>query len=127
MAETHSPKRYTGRKSKADKRSPRVFACANCEVLSETARDHTITCSNACRVALHRHPERLAHWQKFAELGDVTVQDILDANAAQRLLEADEIANVERGELNFADLRRPIYLAYVKRVFDAARACEEVA
>lgn len=121
MNKTLSGKRYIGRKSKAKGNGfPRVFACANCGVLSETERSHTITCSNACRVALHRHPDRLAHWQKFADLGEITVQDLLDAHAAARLLTKEQLDQIEFDESSMDAMRGRVYRAYVSAVFDAA-------
>lgn len=120
MSETLLRKRYTGRSAKPAPAAPRVFVCAYCGCLSCTSRSHTITCGNACRVALHRHPEKLDHLQRCADAVEVPVQSILDARAATELVPdvCDEIMN---GTESLDSARNQIYQAYASRLFEAAR------
>lgn len=124
MPETLARKRYTGRKPKVASSSPRVFTCANCRGLSDTVRSHSITCGNACRVALHRHAERLEHWQNYAEMADVPIQALLDASALRELL-PDKAEEVLRGSTTIEALRDEIYQAYMGRVMELAHLLQE--
>lgn len=88
-----------------------VFQCAACDGLSDTSRADTVTCSPACRVALHRHPQRLAHLQAVARASDVTVAAILRC-AAVRLLCPELVNPIMAGTLTIAEAQPEVRRAY---------------
>lgn len=101
-----------------------VFVCAACWLLADTRRAHTITCSPACRVRLHRNPEKLARLQRDAELHHVTVAMILQGAAIDML--CPELGNeILAGAKTFDDVRLDVYRAYLDRVRAATRAIRE--
>lgn len=63
----------------------KCYVCVGCGLLALTQRSDTLTCSPACRVRLHRHPELIAELKADAERYDVSVASILQAAAIDRL------------------------------------------
>lgn len=103
---THSRKRY---------RCGRVFVCLGCDGLATSARSHAITCSPACRVRVHRHPEKLRFLEAEARKIKVTVPFMLDMEAALLLLPDVEPA-IALGEVELNDLRVEIWREYWRQL-----------
>lgn len=99
---THSRKRY---------RCPRVFVCAGCDRLACSDRSHAITCSPACRVRVHRHPDALRRLEALAAPVHITVMDIQDAAAVKRL-RPDLSARIASGEVEIDDVRQDVWGAF---------------
>lgn len=99
---THSRKRYG---------CPRVFVCIGCDGLACSARSHTITCSPACRVRIHRHPDELRRLEALAASTGTTVMDLQDAAAMQRLRPV-LTARVASGEVEMDDARPDVWAAF---------------
>ena len=121
---TERRKRYTP----APKRtSPRVFACVVCDCLTETLRSHSITCSPACRVKLHRNPELAESDEGIAQTMDVPLPTMLDARAV-RLLEpevGDLPDRIYAGTITLVGAADEIHSAYERRVMRVARMMSE--
>lgn len=98
---------------------PRVFVCLACGVLQESARAQQLTCSGRCRVWLHRHPERMVELQTACSRTQATPAMVPEAQAVNLLL-PDLAAQILAGTLQMRAARKPVYLAYIKRVMDAA-------
>lgn len=99
---THSRKRY---------RCPRVFVCVGCDRLACSDRSHAITCSPACRVRVHRHPDALRRLEALAAPVHITVMDIQDADAVRRL-RPDLGARIASGEVEIDDVRQEVWRAF---------------
>jgi hypothetical protein len=98
-AVTHSRKRY-------------VFVCVACRGLADATRNDRLTCSPACRVRLHRHPELLASVRRAAEQCHVAIASILQGAAIDRL--RPDLGNaILAGTHTFEDVRTDVYLAYL--------------
>jgi hypothetical protein len=67
-----------------DSRKRYVFVCVGCDCLDQGRKDQT-TCSAACRVRVHRHPERMQELRTYAEQTNITVAGIQQATAIDRL------------------------------------------
>ena len=63
-----------------------IYVCAGCDLLAESSRSHTTTCSPACRVRAHRSGE-LKRLQQFIvrQGGGTTPARILQWSALDRL------------------------------------------
>jgi len=110
-AVTVPAKRYT--------RSPRVFVCAACNCLAESSHPRALTCSGACRVRLHRHPELAeAVRQRCANL-DVDLALVLEAEAVRRL-RPDLAELVAAGTMPAQATRAAVYSAYMQLVMRVA-------
>jgi len=103
------------------KRYAHVFVCAACDKLAHAERAHAITCSPACRVWLHRHPERLADLKAACASLDVTPALVQEA-AAINLLLPEATARIDRREVKIAELRGDLWRAYWQRVQQAVEA-----
>jgi len=102
-------KRYMGHLPRT---SQRVFQCAACGGLADSTRRHAITCSPACRVRLHRHPEIMRDWVERAEQIGVCIPYMLEINAAAELLPDFGERVFADQWLRVTDLRREIFAAY---------------
>ena len=98
----------------------RVFVCANCNRLDSSERRHTITCSTACRVALHRHPERLASLKATCAEHKVSVARVLQSRAVL-MLRPDLGHRIQSGELETDDTQPDVYRAFMALVMEQAR------
>jgi hypothetical protein len=107
-AVTHSRKCYR----------PVVFVCAACDGLADGRRDQT-TCSSACRVRLHRHPEQMQRLREDAERAHITPAMILQGAACYRL-RPDLADDVLVGTRTLADIAPEIWRAYWAAVCAAA-------
>ena len=103
---THLRKRYV---------CPRVFVCVGCDLLACSERSHAVTCSPACRVRVHRHPDELRRVEALATSMHITVMDIQDAVAMQRL-RPDLTARVTSGEVEMDDVRPDVWAAFLELV-----------
>lgn len=101
--ETLSPKRYR----------VRVFECAACGKLADTTRAHAITCSTACRVALHRHPERFEALKEVCAALKVRPAMVLEANAI-KALRPDLVDKIVQGAIEIEDTREDVYREFLK-------------
>jgi hypothetical protein len=100
-----------------------VFLCLGCDFLADSTRSDALTCSPACRVRVHRHPEGQARLRKDAEAFGITPASILQA-AAIYVLRPDLGDAVLAGTRTLADIEPEIYGAYLARVLAAERALE---
>ncbi len=112
-AVTVPAKRYT--------RIPHVYVCAACGCLEETSRAHTTTCSTACRVRLHRHPDLVAPTLRICEALGVGLAKVLRADAVRRL-RPDLAERLLAGTLTDADVGHDLFVAFMQAVFAAADA-----
>jgi hypothetical protein len=99
---TFPQKRYT---------CPRVFVCIGCDLLACSDRAHAVTCSPACRVRVHRHPERLRRMEAEASACHINVPAILDATALRRL-RPDLGQCVMAGTMEIDDTRADVWRAF---------------
>lgn len=93
-----------------------IHFCLVCNLMFDTVRKHTITCSGACRVRLHRDPVLREYRDRLDTLCrgmGITVADVLRAKATVELL-GRERADAEPRQ-------KEIYDAYIKRVIEAAK------
>ena len=97
----------------------RVFVCLGCDRLTSSSRAHAITCSPACRVRLHRHPEPLRQLEGICAQMDTPVPRVLDARAVMRL-RPDLEPRIMAGELTLADAQPEVWQAFVRLAFAAA-------
>ena len=112
---TVSAKRYAG---------PWVYVCAGCDLLAESSRSDTLTCSTACRVRAHRNG-RLARMRASAvtrddRTGKPNIALSLQAEALLRLrpdLESDIMA----GRLTIAQAQPLVCRAFTERLLTEAR------
>jgi hypothetical protein len=105
---THSSKCYT-------------FICVVCRGLSQSSRRHTITCSGACRVRLHREPAITAHvaqLRRIAESTGTTLPNVLQAHAV-KTLRPDLFAELGAGTLSLDDAQPAIGRAFVDQLLSA--------
>ncbi|HEX7349069.1 MAG TPA: hypothetical protein VF264_05430 [Rhodanobacteraceae bacterium] len=97
---TDKPKRYS-----------RVFECIACGRLADSQRSDAITCSPACRVWLHRHPERLDAIKRTCAGPGIPVAMLQEANAIRALL-PDTSDRIARGEVEMEDVRGDVWRAF---------------
>lgn len=81
-----------------------VFVCAACDLLAESGRSDTITCSPRCRAWLHRNRHHLDGLQAQCDAMKITLQLVLQAKAVYRL-RPDLSAKVIAGNLELKDTR----------------------
>lgn len=98
----------------------RVFVCAACGRLAATSRAHTLTCSGACRVSLHRNPTRIRELRTVGAALNRPVSALLDREAIERL-RPDLAVDIQTGELTMEDARSEVWHAFQRRVLDASR------
>jgi hypothetical protein len=108
---------YTKR-SKPRYSSTRVFRCIYCDRLADSSRSHAITCSTACRVALHRNPEALERLERIAD--DLPVGMLLEIGAVMEL-RPDLGEQIESGTLKVYEARPEVYRAFIKLLFASVR------
>lgn len=100
-----------------------IICCAACGALHEVARRDALTCSVACRVWLHRHPDHLAELRALAGSARIEVFDIIEAKAI-RELRPDLADRMVSGELVVSDVREDVARAFIARVFEAVEAAD---
>jgi hypothetical protein len=105
MTETLPPKRYRFR----------VFVCANCGGLADTSRAHAVTCSNVCRVSLHRHPENFADLRETCVAARITPAMVLECMAVKQL-RPDLLDKIRAGTLEIEHTREHVHREYLKRL-----------
>jgi hypothetical protein len=88
-----------------------IFACAACGGLAPSNRRDSITCSGACRVYLHRHPEVLAHLRAIATRFETSVATVLRARAIG-LLRPDLSEQVSAGTVTIETAQPAVWTAY---------------
>ncbi len=98
-----------------------VYVCAGCDGLADAARRDVITCSPACRVAWHRDTDRRRTLTTDAERWDITVAQLLQAAAVDRL-RPDLADAVIAGRVTLADISADVWRAYWAAVMAAAKA-----
>lgn len=94
---------------------PHVFVCLGCGRLAESSRSDARTCSPACRVSAHRHGEHTQHILDIARSLDVTIAQVLHAQAIAELL-PDLAQQYLTGGKKEPDERRLLWEAYWDRV-----------
>lgn len=104
-AVTHPQKRYA-----------RIFVCVACDSMDATYRAHTLTCSPACRVRMHRDPSRIKALKAQAAAVRIPVALILDAQAIHRL-RPDLGERVRQGEIEIEDTREEMHRTFYNLVF----------
>jgi hypothetical protein len=67
------------------KRFDHVFVCAGCDRIALAERSDSITCSNACRVRVHRHPEVLKEMRAKCKQAQIPVALLARSEAVKRL------------------------------------------
>ena len=97
-----------------------VSVCLGCDGLFTTARADTLTCSPACRVRVHRHPEALASLRTTAKRLDITAASILRAAAIDRV-RPDLVAAIRAGSLTLDDAQPEVWRAFWDRLCAATR------
>ncbi len=112
MPVTDTRKRY--------RKGPRAFVCIACDKLAESHRGHAVTCSPACRVWIHRHPERLASLRATCEALKVEPGMVQECAAAGRL-RPDLSALIGAGELSVHDVRADVHREFLRLVFATVR------
>ena len=105
---------------RSQQRVPRVFLCATCGRLAATRRTHTLTCSGACRVALHRHPAWIRELRTVAAALNLPVSGILDRKAIERL-RPDLAVRIQAGDLTAEGVRVEVWQAYQQLLLDSSR------
>lgn len=99
-----------------------VFACANCDGLSESERRDAATCSPACRVAFHRS-QRGAELRQIADSLQVTVASVGHVNAIKRLI-PESLEKLTSGEKSIDALMPAAVAAFHKALFKLAELPE---
>ncbi len=98
----------------------RVIECAVCRTLHVTSRSDSITCSNGCRVALHRKPELADQVRSMAKSADVPLAFLLEFVAMTRLV--PELSDpLQSTDLEIEDCRPMVYDALMTRVTEILR------
>ena len=112
------------------KRYGYVFVCLGCDLLSESSRADATTCSPACRVRVHRHPElrdSMAEGARQASKSSghkITLASIMQTEAARRLC-PEFVPALRAGDLRVEDIRGNIATAFWQRATKAALAMRE--
>jgi hypothetical protein len=70
---------------------------------------------------LHRHPELVADALRACAAASVPLALVLETSAAIELM-PDLQPRLIAGEIEVADVRRDVYLAYIRRVMDTAQS-----
>jgi len=104
MSETLSRKRY-------------ISECLACGDLYQAHRRHSITCSSACRVWLHRHPERRRILEEACRTLEIPVSLALQVKAIERLL-PDLKPRLASGELSIEEAQAAAVEAYWSALLD---------
>jgi hypothetical protein len=97
-----------------------VYVCLGCDCLDQGRKDQT-TCSAACRVRVHRHPEQMQRLRAVAVQMDITVALIQQA-AAIRRLRPDLADPLRAGTLTIAGAQPEMHRAFWALVWKAAAA-----
>jgi len=100
------------------KRYMHVFVCAACDLLGCSVRAHSITCSTACRVRLHRSTalrELRAKMNTHCKTVDITFASVLEAKAIDRLI-PEYGRRIRIGELKIEDVRGELWMAFWKLI-----------
>ena len=84
------------------KRYSYIYVCAGCDLLDQSERSDTLTCSPACRVAAHRNGAAAA-LRQLAVAAKVSPALILRAKALQQLCPGI-VERVMHGEVEIDDL-----------------------
>lgn len=100
-----------------------VSVCAACDGLFEASRADQVTCSPACRVRLHRHPELVAHQRQMAAHMAVPLVLMLKAGAIRRLCPELE-APIMAGTLTI-DAAQPQVCAAFRALLQARTTCPD--
>lgn len=112
-----------------------IYVCAGCDLLAKSERSDCMTCSPACRVRAHRSGaiKRLRVIAAQWHLPNPAI--ILHAKASERLLpdreaemrrRAGERTPRQEAKASFFKDQPDIRKAFVKRVFEAARASSKL-
>jgi hypothetical protein len=97
-------------------RYEQVFVCLGCDLLAMSPRADATTCSNACRVRVHRRRDELADWYASLKAMKVRVALVQQCQAISRL-RPDLMPQIRDGAIEIHDTRKEIYLEFVKRLF----------
>ena len=101
----------------------RVFVCISCNKLCDSQRAHAVTCSPACRTAVHRKPERFDELKKLCEQWRAQPALVLQARALD-LLRPDLTRSVIDGKIDLDDTREDVHREFLKLV-ESTRAARE--
>lgn len=96
-----------------------VYVCAGCDLLADSGRSDSLTCSSGCRVLAHRNG-RLKALHGRAKSFDIHPSIILQAKAIDRL-RPDLALRVLAGSMTMFDAQRQIWPAFWSLVEKAAQ------
>lgn len=88
-----------------------MFVCVGCDLLADSGRSDTLSCSTACRVRAHRNGS-LEALRGLARTHDVSSAAIQQARAIDRL-RPDLAEQIRVGKLNLDDTRGEVWSAFV--------------
>jgi len=102
---------------KAKRFSNTVFVCLGCDLLACSERSDALTCSSQCRVSAHRSG-RAQRNREIAAMYDIPPSLIVQASASLRLLPADMVDRLERGQakIHEPEIRAAVWQAFWLRV-----------
>lgn len=82
----------------------RMFACAACGKIMRGKRSQAITCSDACRVRFHRHPELRASLETASRALGLSVACLLERRALATA-HPDLAERIDAGEISIGAVR----------------------
>lgn len=100
-----------------------IYVCAGCDLLNESERSDTMTCSGQCRVRAHRNGS-LKTLRDIAKASDIKPASILHAMAISRL-RPDLEKLVMAGTMTIADTMPELRKEFWSLVMKAAAAVDE--
>lgn len=118
----HHPRRHV---TLHDKRY--VYVCWACDDLADSGRPDAVTCSPACRVWLHRHPDHreplemaTAHANALGADDCVIPPAMILQHKAIVRLRPDLADEIKAGKRSVDDCRADVYQAYLEIIVRAA-------